>query len=633
QHVIDIIKDEELSFIKTLDRGISLFEQAADWAAAQFRSGAITSYSEPPVSVAAESDDERRHAEKYPRDKFPRPIISDEVLFRLYDTYGFPPDLTRIMAEERGFLVDLAGYEKLMEQAKELSRGAEKGAGHPVYDLPPQILDELQKMGVHATDDSHKFRRGPARATVRAIWNGHDLDESSDASDARPGEQVAVILDKTSFYAEMGGQVGDTGELNLDSGSTFIVETTRAVGPFVLHIGHVKTGAIRVGDGVTAHVYGGRDRTEKNHTSTHLANWALRETLGDHVQQKGSLVDPDKLRFDFIHNKALADEEIAKVETLVNTCIEMRLVVDAEVAPQEQALKIFGLRAVFGEKYPPMVRVVAIGATVRELLKDPTNPKWKGYSVEFCGGTHLGNAMDAERFVVTAEESVSKGIRRIVALTGASAAEAIEQGKLIEGLITQAKSAGEATLPGVIAALQKSIAGGSVPLLSKRRGQAAISELQDRYKKWQKQQDAQTDTTGGAGGIDAEGLLKNAEAIGSAALIVASVPGGTADVLRNTWDWLKRKHPQQQIAVLLASEVVETDKDGNKLPPKVNLLAAVGDPLVGKLKAGDWIKAVAPIVGGSGGGRPQLAMAGGKDVSKIESALIAARAFAKEKLA
>jgi alanyl-tRNA synthetase len=533
------------------------------------------------------------------------------------------------MAEERGMIVDIAGYEQLMEKARTLAREGGKGAASAVYDLPPNILDELVNLHVHPTDDSHKFKRGPMRATIRGIWNGTDLDQTSDSSDARPGEQVAVILDKTNFYAEMGGQVGDAGELRDDSGTIFEVETTRMIGGYVLHIGHIKSGRMRVGEGVTATVMGGRTLTEKNHTSTHLANWALRETLGDHVQQKGSLVDSEKLRFDFVQQKAMTDEELHQVEILVNGCIDQKLPVYAEVAPQELALKIFGLRAVFGEKYPPIVRVVSIGIPVVDLLKDPGNTKWKGYSVEFCGGTHLGNSSEAERFAVTSEESVSKGIRRIVALTGSAAKEALTQGQVIDSLISQGKSTSDAALPGVIAALQKAIAGGAVPLLAKRRAQAAITELQERAKKAAKSSAA---TQSSAAGFDAEGLLSAAESVDGVALIVAKVPDANAETLRNTWDWLKRKHPQQNIAVLLASEVEELDKDGNKLPPKVNLLAAVGDPHIGKLKAGDWIKAVAAIVGGSGGGRPQLAMAGGKDVAKIGEALDAGRVFARGKL-
>src|SRR5678815_3110320 len=174
-------------------------------------------------------------------------------------------------------------------------------------------------------------------------------------------------------------------------------------------------GQLKVGEHVTATLAGVRPRTEQNHTATHLANWALREVLGDAVQQKGSLVDPDKLRFDFSHGKAVTEEELGRVEALVNECVEKKLPVYADVAPQEKALKIHGLRAVFGEKYPPMVRVVSIGAPVGELLADPSNAKWRQNSIEFCGGTHLKNTGDVEAFIVTAEESVSKGVRRIVA--------------------------------------------------------------------------------------------------------------------------------------------------------------------------------------------------------------------------
>ncbi len=384
-HVVEIVKDEEESFGRTLDRGISLFETCASgaWAVAQgkyWTVGGNTGGGGDPSSLMDEKDiDTYKAAGKM--------VIPASYAFKLYDTYGFPIDLTRIMAEERGMSVDLVGYEKLMEEAKERSRGVEKGAGNAVYDLPPNVLDELAKLHVHATDDSGKYKRGPARATVRAIWNGKDLDQRAEVEGLKAGQQVAIILDKTNFYAEMGGQVGDTGELRTDhNGAIFIVEATRAVGHFVLHIGHVKSGKIHAGDGVTTSVFGSRSLTEKNHTSTHLANWALRETLGEHVQQKGSLVDPEKLRFDFVHPKSMTDEEIHDMQVLVNGCIGQKLPVYSEIAPQEQALKIHGLRAVFGEKYPPMVRVVSIGAPVAELLADPLNPKWTQYSIEFCGG-------------------------------------------------------------------------------------------------------------------------------------------------------------------------------------------------------------------------------------------------------
>jgi len=599
-HVIEIIKDEEESFGRTLDRGIALFEEAAG------------------RSQTPEASSQK--------------TIAAEDAFKLYDTYGFPIDLTRIMAEERGMTVDLAGYEKLMEEARERSRAVDKDVAGGVSELPPNFIAELERMNVRATDDSAKFSRGPVRATIRGIWNGRNLDQDYDATDARAGEKVAVILDKTCFYAEMGGQVGDTGEMRTDSGAQFDVDTTRVCAGYVLHIGHLRNGKLRVADSVTATVLGGRERTEKNHTATHLANWALRETLGEHVQQKGSLVDPEKLRFDFSHQKAMTDEELGAIEKLVGEGVSKKLPVYAELHPQEQAMKINGLRAVFGEKYPPIVRVVTIGAPASEMLKDPTNAKWRGYSVEFCGGTHLQSAGDVERFVITSEESVSKGIRRLVALTGAAAKEAITQATVIESLLKDAGSTSEANLPTHIAAIQKAIGAANTPLLTKRRAQGVIGELQEKLKKWQKSQQGAGAGGQAAAGFDPETLLSSAKMVNGVAVIVGAVPNGNADVLRTTWDWLKRKHPEQNVAVFLASTVEETDKDGNKLPPKVNLLAGVGDPFVGKLKAGDWVKGVAPIVGGSGGGRPQLAMAGGKDVTKVEEALAAAGKFAAEKL-
>lgn len=602
QQVIELIKDEEVSFGRTIDRGIDLFEEAAN---------------------RAKANQEKKL------------VISGDDAFELYATHGFPIDLTRIMAEERGMLVDLEGYDRRLKEHQDISAGkADKGANAAVYDLPPNILASLAKLNVQPTDDSPKYENRPTRAHVKAIWNGSDLDQTTDASDARPDEQVAILLDRTCFYAEMGGQIGDTGELKADAGALFNVATTRVVGGYVLHIGHIKRGRLTVGDAITATVLGGRESTMKHHTATHLANWALRETLGEHVQQKGSLVDPDKLRFDFVHPKALADEEIAKVENLVNTCIKMQLPVYTEVAPQEAALKIYGLRAVFGEKYPPMVRIVSVGVPVQDLLKHPDNPKWKGYSIEFCGGTHLRNAAEAGGFAITSEESVSKGIRRIVAVTGALAREAADHAKTVDALIAQAHSTPESHLPTAIAAIQKAIAGEHVPLRTRRAAQHAIAELQTRHKNWQKSQAAGArGSAADLDGFDPEKLLAAAETVNGIALIVGTVPNASADTLRNTWDWLKKKHPQQNVAALLASEFVDHDKDGNPLPPKVNLLAAVGDPFINKIKAGDWIKTVAPLVGGSGGGRPQMAMAGGKEVAKIPDALNAGRTFARAKLA
>jgi alanyl-tRNA synthetase len=351
-----------------------------------------------------------------------------------------------------------------------------------------------------------------------------------------------------------------------------------------------------------------------NHTGTHLANWALRQTLGDGVQQKGSLVDPEKLRFDFSHPKSLSDEEIAGVEKLVGDAIAKNLPVYAQEAPQDQALKINGLRAVFGEKYPSIVRVVSIGTPVKDLLANPGNSKWREFSIEFCGGTHLASSDQVGRFAITAEESVSKGIRRIVALTGEAATVVESAAAKLDGLI--ARKISDAELPAAIAELQAAVAA-PLPLRAKRRAQAAIVELQARQRAFEKS--SRAESTGG--GVDAvkvaADMLAEAGPIAGGKLIVGQIPGATDEQLRSAIDSLRKKSPTH--AILLAAGVDQ----------KVTFVAAVSDDVIAKgLKAGDWVKQVAAITGGGGGGRPQMAQGSGKDPSKIPAALDLARTLA-----
>jgi len=571
--VSEIIKEEEVGFGKTIDRGIDLFEEAAE----RGKSGNT---------------------------------ISAPDAFRLHDTYGFPIDLTRIMAEERGMSVDMAGYEQLMEEAKELARSGGKGKASAVYELPPAVLADLEKQGVAKTDDSAKFENNSITAKVVAVWNGSQLWHDA----VRSNEEIALILDRTNFYAEMGGQVGDSGEIALASGS-FHVETTRTVGGFVLHVGKLKSGQLKAGDNVTATVSTLRNHTQKNHTATHLANWALREVLGEGVQQKGSLVDAEKLRFDFSHGKSLSDDEIAKTEKLVNDGIARKMPVYAEVAPQEQALKINGLRAVFGEKYPSQVRVVSIGAPVKDLLADPPNSTWREYSVEFCGGTHLTDTSDIENFVITSEESVSKGIRRLVALTGVAASAACEKTKSLLESVKRAQQSSEQDIPKLTNELQRLGGESGISLTAKRQVQHAIAELQQKHKLWEKSRKASTGSTLDAATIAAD-LLSVARTLSGGPAVVAEVKGASDDELRSVMDSLRKKSPT--IALMLAST------DG----VKITFIAAVSDDLIAKgLKAGDWIRETAKAAGGGGGGRPNLAQAGGKDPSKIGEALEVAKAF------
>jgi alanyl-tRNA synthetase len=303
----------------------------------------------------------------------------------------------------------------------------------------------------------------------------------------------------------------------------------------------------------------------------------------------------------------------------VSERIGQKLPVYAEEAPQEQALKINGLRAVFGEKYPPMVRVVSVGAPVADLLKDPTNAKWRQYSIEFCGGTHLRSSTDAESFVVTSEESVSKGIRRITALTGGAALAARSSAQELDAEIARAKTVPDSEIRDAIASVQKLLAGENLPLRAKRRGQQAVTELQAKQKAFEKSQKQSAVASVDVGALSSK-LLAEAESIGSGKLVIAEVPGATNDQLFATMDSLRKKQPSG-LALMLGSS------DG----AKVSFCSAVSDDLIALgLKAGDWIRETAKVAGGGGGGRPQMAQAGGKDPAKLPDALERARAFAKD---
>jgi alanyl-tRNA synthetase len=589
KRVSDLIQGEETSFSKTIERGIQFFEEYVAVAKAEAGDGWANSNSSG------------------------GPTISADAAFKLHDTYGFPIALTRIMAEERGLSVDIVGFDALMEAARERARASDKHDDVLIYQLSPETLAKLSGSGVAPTEDSQKFMKGQIEAEIQAIWNGNDLLTEAELGDG----ECAIILNRTNFYAEMGGQVGDGGHFRTPS-ARFDVARTRAIGGYVLHIGEFHHGKLKEGQEVQAIVNVARNETEKNHTSTHVANWALREVLGEDVQQKGSLVDPDKLRFDFSHGKSMTDDELTRVESLVNEQINKKLPVYAEEKPQEQALKINGLRAVFGEKYPAMVRIVSIGVPVDDLIKNPTNPEWRKYSIEFCGGTHLANTGDAEAFCIAAEESVSKGIRRIVALTGDNAKKAKQGEAELDNLVRQATAAADEQLADFLAQIHKALAAGTIPLLARRRAQTAINELQTRHKQWEKKKQS-----AGGSGVDpiaaAGGLLEKATPLGPGQLIIGEIAGAGDEQLRLAMDWLKKKAPSY--AIMLAAADAQ----------KVNFVAAVSDDLIAKgLKAGDWVREAAKTAGGGGGGRPQMAQAGGKDPAKLPQALEAALAFASK---
>ena len=389
--IVEIIADEETSFGRTLQRGIDYFKK-----------------------LAAKVGPNRQ--------------ISGDDAFFLWDSYGFPVDLTELMAEEHKLTVDKGGFEEAMNAAKEKSRASRKTGAGGALKFEAAATSALQNMGVQPTDQESKYVQGACTATVKGIYVGSGEFVPS-TKDVAAGQSYGLVLDRTSYYPEQGGQVADVGAIASSSSYKFTVADCQVAAGFVLHIGTSSSGSISVGDKVTCEVdYTLRNKTMPNHTMTHVLNFALRRTLGDGVDQKGSIVDPSKLRFDFSHNKPVSPDELAKVEAIVSKVIADGLPVHAKEASLDAAKAINGLRAVFGETYPDPVRVVAVGATVDQLLSDPSNAKWADMSIEFCGGTHLSNSKEAHAFALVTEEGIAKGIRRIVGLTGDLAKEAIAEG-------------------------------------------------------------------------------------------------------------------------------------------------------------------------------------------------------------
>jgi alanyl-tRNA synthetase len=538
QRVREQIYEEEVGFLKTLDRGIKLFNQIAD----------------------------KQRANK-------RTVISGPDAFKLHDTFGLLIDITEQMALEAGLAVDLDGYKKAMEDAKELARkGGKKFTVTAVKgDLP-------------RTDDSPKYANTLCDATVLGWVIGNEVIRTGKLS---AGETAALLLDRTNFYAEQGGQVGDTGVIdNLNASSVeFQVEDTQRLGETVLHFGTMLGGTISVGDTVRcAQSTMRRIDIMRNHTATHLMNLGLRQILGQGVEQKGSLVDDSKTRFDFTHDKPLTNEDIRAIEAMVNKQIIRDEPVTAIEMPLEEAKKIAGVRAVFGEKYPDPVRVVLIG---------PESPEKASHddSVEFCGGTHVPRTGTIGMFKIVSQEPVAKGIRRITAVTGRVAAETIAELSATVDELTAGFQCQVQELPTRVAALQD-----EVKRLKTQLAKNVAADL--------------------AGAVDK--LLAEATVVNGTTIVIGQIPNAPNDTVRGQIDRIRQK--------LGSSLVVFGSVEEDKVP----LIVALSQDLVKKgLKAGDLIKPIAEIVGGKGGGKPDMAQAGGKDAAKLPVALAKAMELAK----
>jgi len=513
QRVTDILKQEEDRFFATIENGMAILE------------GELAA-----MAAAGNS------------------VFNGETAFKLHDTFGFPLDLTADVCRERNVTVDSAAFDAAMARQKEQARAAGKFkmAANLEYDGPATTF--------------HGYDTLEHKGNILALYkDGVPVNELAE------GEMGVVVLDDTPFYAESGGQVGDRGELRSVHG-IFAVEDTQKIQASVFgHHGVVTTGKLTVGNGVAAKVdLQARARTARHHSATHLMHKALREVLGEHVQQKGSQVDPDKTRFDFAHTQPVTADEIARIERIVNDEIVANAATDASVMDIESAQKT-GATMLFGEKYGDEVRVLTIGS-----------------SKELCGGTHVARTGDIGLFKITLEGGVAAGVRRIEAVCGDVAVALVQdQQKLLDGVTGALKAQPQEVL-------------------------ARVAQVMDNVKALEKELARLKSKLAASQGDD---LVNQAADVAGAKVLAATLEGADVATLRETLDKLKDK--LKRAAVVLASV-----NDG-----KVSLIAGVTADLTAKVKAGELVNFVAQQVGGKGGGRPDMAQAGGTDAAALPAAL------------
>jgi alanyl-tRNA synthetase len=486
-------------------------------------------------------------------------LFNGDTAFKLHDTYGFPLDLTADICRERGVSVDVVAFNAAMARQREQARAAGKFrmAAALDYDGPATAF--------------HGYATLETKGNVLALYK-----DGAPVNELAEGEIGVVVLDDTPFYAESGGQCGDRGALQSVHG-IFAVEDTQKIQASVFgHHGVVRTGSLKVGNGVTAKVdLQARARTMRNHSATHLMHKALREVLGEHVQQKGSQVDPEKTRFDFVHQQPMTDAEIRRVETLVNAEILANAATEARVMPLAEAQKS-GAVMLFGEKYGDEVRVLSIGS-----------------SKELCGGTHVARTGDIGFFTIVAEGGVAAGVRRVEALTGDNALA------YVQGM--------EQTLGGIAGTLK--VVRGEAP--------ARVNALLDQVKRLERELSGLKGKLASAQGDD---LVSKAIEVKGVKVLATTLEGADATALRESMDKLKDK--------LKSAAIVLATTGGGK----VSLIAGVTADLTGRIKAGELVNFVAQQVGGKGGGRPDMAQAGGTDPAPLPAALASVRDWVAAKL-
>lgn len=493
--------------------------------------------------------------------------LPGEVAFKLYDTYGFPLDLTQDALRAEGISVDTDGFNAAMKLQKEEARKSWSGSGEAATEKLWYELEE--KLGA---TDFLGYVGTKAEGQVTAI-----IKDSALVDSAKEGEAVQVLANQTPFYGESGGQIGDIGVMSSENGLLTVSDTQKKLGKLHVHIGTVSKGTLKVGDAVVLEVDGKRrDAIKANHSATHLLHAALRMHLGDHVTQKGSLVAPDRMRFDFSHPKALSEEEIVKVENTVNEMVLSNTDVETAFMPIDDAIE-HGAIALFGEKYDDEVRVLTMGDVMDET--------GKAFSIELCGGTHVSRTGDVGLFKITSETAVAGGIRRIEAVTALGALDYLRGKEDVQSQLAEKLKVSESETVSRVEAL----------LAERKKMEREIADLRKKL------------ATGGGAGQSTGSSVKDVGGIPFAARVLEDIP---AKDLKPMADEMKKQLGSAVIALVAVNE------------GKASVVIAVTDDLTGKVSAVDLVRVASEALGGKGGGgRPDMAQAGGPDGANAQRAI------------
>lgn len=596
--IIQIINEEEIQFLKTLSRGRNLLN---------------------------------RTIEKLCNTK----VVPGDVAWRLYDTYGFPIDLTVLMCEEKGLSINMEAYEKAKKESQLISQG-KAATLEDLLALDVHDLSYLQETGVPVTDDSPKYNYVPSSTDKDAVYTFQPCTAKIVAlrrnkqfvNEVTSKQECGIILDHSNFYAEQGGQIYDEGFMLKTDDDTveFTVKNVQVKAGYILHTGKVE-GILKVGDTVSLHMDTERRRlVMNNHTGTHILNNVLRKVLGNDADQRGSLVMPDRLRFDFTNKGPMSTKQIKDAEDQIKTIINENKTVYARHTSLSDAKKIKGLRAMFDEHYPDPVRVVSVGISVDELLKNPDGPTGFETSVEFCGGSHLHTTGHIGGYVIVSEEGIAKGIRRIVALTGPEAIKALIKAKVLEHEVNdlagylkeQGDNVDQKYILKQIVDLTNDVTHAQISYWKK-------DELRNMLKNLKKQLDdkeraAKAETVNKVAEKAKELCLEEKDST----VIVSELKAyGNTKALDGALKQVKQLCPNT------AAIFFSVDNDTNK----IFCLAAVPKNAVEKgLLASEWVQSVVTLMNGKGGGKAESAQASGSNPSCLNEAMKIAREFAISKL-